>query len=178
MGEMAKRLYLEDLTVGQTFCSAPQVVTAEEITKFAAQFDPQPFHLDEREAKQTFFQGLAASGWHTASLAMRCLVESVPLAGGIIGTVVEELRWLKPVRSGDVLRLETEVLHIEPGNRAHGVAKLKSATVNQHGETVQVLTATLIVSKLNLWVFFGPFGKIPSILSWKSCAAVIGLVTW
>lgn len=140
-------LYLEDLTVGQTFRSAPHALTAEEIIKFAAQFDPQPFHLDEREAQQTFFQGLAASGWHTASVTMRLLVESVPLAGGVIGTMVEELRWLKPVRPGDTLRVEGEILDIQPGNRPRGLVKLKGVTCNQRDERVQALTATLIVSK-------------------------------
>ncbi len=147
MGETAKRLYLEDLTVGQTFRSAPHPVTAEEIVRFATQFDPQPFHLDARDAQQTFFQGLVASGWHTASLTMRLLVESVPLAGGVIGTMVEELCWLKAVRPGDVLGLESELVSVEPGSRSRGLVKVKGVTVNQHGETVQVLTATLIVSK-------------------------------
>jgi acyl dehydratase len=140
-------LYLEDLTVGQTFRSALRALTAEEIIKFATQFDPQPFHLDERAAQQTFFQGLAASGWHTASLTMKLLVESVPLAGGFIGTMVEELRWLKPVRPGDTLRVEGEILDIQPGNRPRGVVKLKGVTFNQRDERTQVLTATLIVSK-------------------------------
>jgi acyl dehydratase len=144
---MSKTLYLEDLAVGQMFRSEPQAVSADEIKSFASQFDPQPFHLDERAARETFFQGLAASGWHTAALAMRLLVQSVPLAGGIIGTAVEELRWLKPVRPGDVLRVDGEVLDIQPGNRPHGVVKLRGTTVNQRGETVQLLTATLIVSK-------------------------------
>jgi acyl dehydratase len=145
--DVTKTLYLEDLAVGQTFRSDPQPVSADEIKSFASQFDPQPFHLDEQAARETFFQGLAASGWHTAALAMRLLVQSVPLAGGIIGTAVDELRWLKPVRPGDVLRVEGEVLDIQPGNRPRGVVKLKGTTVNQRGETVQLLTATLMVSK-------------------------------
>jgi acyl dehydratase len=147
VSETAVKLYLEDLTVGQTFRSTPQPVTAEGIIKFATQFDPQPFHLDERQAQETFFQGLAASGWHTASIAMRLLVDSVPLAGGVIGTVVEELRWLKPVRPDDAFGLESEVLEIQPGNRPRGLVKLRAVSVNQHGEVVQVLTATLLVSK-------------------------------
>jgi acyl dehydratase len=112
MSETVEKLYLEDLTVGQTFRSAPLPVTAEEIIQFAAQFDPQAFPLDERQAQNTFFRGLAASGWHTASIAMRLLVDSVPLAGGVIGTKFEELRWLKPVRPGDVLGLESKDLDI------------------------------------------------------------------
>lgn len=147
MGEPGKRLYLEDLAAGQTFRSESQPITAAEIKRFASQFDPQPFHLEEHEARQTFFQALVASGWHTAALAMRLLVESVPLAGGIVGTVVEELRWLKPVRPDDVLRLETGVLDIQAGNRSRGIVKIRCTTLNQRGEPVQVLTATLLVSR-------------------------------
>lgn len=147
MGEPGKRLYLEDLAAGQTFRSESQPITAAEIKHFASQFDPQPFHLEEHEARQTFFQGLVASGWHTAALAMRLLVESVPFAGGIVGTAVEELRWLKPVRPDDVLRLETAVLDIQAGNRSRGIVKIRCTTLNQRGEPVQVLTATLLVSR-------------------------------
>lgn len=147
MGEPGKKLYLEDLAVGQTFRSVSQPVTAADIKRFASQFDPQPFHLDEHQARQTFFQGLVASGWHTTALAMRLLVESVPFAGGIVGTAIEELRWLKPVRPDDVLRLETAILDIPAGQRSRGVVKIKSATLNQRDEPVQVLTATLLVSR-------------------------------
>lgn len=147
MGEIANMLYLDDLAVGQTFRSAPQPVSAEEIKSFARRFDPQIFHLDERQARQTFFQGLAASGWHTAALAMRHLVDSVPLAGGIIGVAVDELRWLKPVRPGDRMQLQTEVMDIRPGSRSRGFVKLRCTAVNQRAEAVQVLAATLLVSK-------------------------------
>src|ERR1700744_4652122 len=104
---MARALYLEDLTVGQTFESGPQRIETEAINRFAARFDPQPFHLDEASAQDTFFHGLAASGWHTAALTMRLLVDSeVEPAGGIVGAGFEELRWPKPVRPGDELHVE------------------------------------------------------------------------
>ena len=147
MGEAGKKLYLEDLAAGQTFHSVSQPITATEIKHFAGLFDPQPFHLDEEQARQTFFQGLVASGWHTAALAMRLLVDSVPLAGGIVGTSVEDLRWLAPVRPGDALRVEAGIVDIQTGKRSRGVVRLKCSTLNQRGETVQVLTATLLVSR-------------------------------
>lgn len=147
MSDQERRLYLEDLRVGQRFDSAPQPISAAEIKRFAGQFDPQPFHLDDEAARESFFQGLAASGWHTAALGMRLLVASVPLAGGIVGTSVEELRWLKPVRPDDILRLESEVVDIQPGNRSRGLVRIKSVTLNQRGDTIQMLRATLLVSK-------------------------------
>lgn len=107
--------YLEDFVVGQTFGSGRLRVTKEQIKAFAAEFDPQPFHLDEAAAQDTFFQGLAASGWHTAALTMRLLVESeLKPAGGVIGAGFEEFRWPKPVRPGDELHIESEVLEVRP----------------------------------------------------------------
>ena len=114
-GEAAP-FYLDDLVVGQRFTSASHVVTEAEIKTFAAQFDPQPFHLDNEAAKTTLFGGLAASGWHTAAISMELLVKSgLPLAGGIIGTG-GELNWLKPVRPGDTLTVVSEVLEITPSS--------------------------------------------------------------
>ncbi|MFX5506234.1 MaoC/PaaZ C-terminal domain-containing protein, partial [Acinetobacter baumannii] len=80
-----------------------------EIKQFAQQYDPQPFHLDDEAAQQTFFRGLAASGWHTAALTMRLLVDTLHIQGGIIGAGFDEFRWPRPTRPGDVLRLEAEV---------------------------------------------------------------------
>src|SRR5215471_18409976 len=98
--------YLENFAVGQTFSSGRMRVTEEEIKAFAAKFDPQPFHLDEATAQQSFFQGLAASGWHTAAITMRLLVESdLKPAGGVIGAGFDEFRWPRPVRPGDELRV-------------------------------------------------------------------------
>lgn len=105
--------FFEDLTVGLTFRSATATVTAEGIKSFAAEFDPQAFHLDETAAETSLFAGLAASGWHTAAIAMRLFVESdLRPAGGTIGAGVEDLRWPKPVRPGDVLHIEGEVIDV------------------------------------------------------------------
>src|SRR2546429_1596257 len=139
------RLYLEDLAVGRRFTSATHVIDAAQIKAFAGQFDPQPFHLDDETAKSTLFAGLAASGWHTAAITMRLLVESgLPIAGGIIGAGAE-LTWPNPTRPGDVLEVESEVLELRP-SRSHpdrGIATVRSETRNQRGEVVQVLVAKL-----------------------------------
>jgi len=105
--------YLEDFVVGQTFSSGRLRISAEQIIAFAMEFDPQPFHLDEAAAQKAVFQGLVASGWHTAALTMRLLVESeLKPAGGIIGVGFDEFRWPRPVRPGDELRIESEVLEV------------------------------------------------------------------
>jgi acyl dehydratase len=146
--KMAK-LHLEDFTVGQTFGSGRLKVDAEQIKAFAAVFDPQPFHLDEQSARDTFFKGLAASGWHTAALTMRLLVDS-PLkpAAGIIGAG-GEISWPKPVRPGDELRVETEILEVRPSQSRpdRGMVRMRTKTLNQDGDTVQILIANLIVTR-------------------------------
>jgi acyl dehydratase len=143
------RLYLDDLQIGQRFTSGTYMVDEEQIKAFARQFDPQPFHLDNEAAKDTLFSGLAASGWHTAAITMRLLVESgMPLAGGIIGAR-GELDWPNPTRAGDTLRVESEVLDVRPSQSRpdRGVATVRSLTRNQRDELVQCLTATLIVPR-------------------------------
>ncbi len=101
---MTAPLRFGDFRPGQRFRSPPQTISAEEIKEFARQFDPQPFHLDEAAAASSLFGGLAASGWHTAALAMRMnVVGGLPIAGGIIGNGIDELRWPHPVRPGDTL---------------------------------------------------------------------------
>lgn len=144
-------LYLEDIVVGQQFTSASHQITAEEIKRFAQQFDPQPFHLDEVAAQGTFFGGLAASGWHTAAITMRLLVESgMPLAGGIIGAGAE-ITWPKATRPGDVLHVESEVMSLTPSKSRpeRGMIQVRSQTMNQSGDVVQLLVAKLMVwSKL------------------------------
>src|SRR5262245_59292966 len=99
MLKTTERLYLEDLYVGQWFTSAPHRIDAEQIKRFAEEFDPQPFHVDESAAKDSFFRSLAASGWHTGALTMRMIAESMPLAGGVIGAGCE-IAWPKPTRPG------------------------------------------------------------------------------
>lgn len=138
--------YLEDLRIGQCFQSGSHILTAEEIKRFAALYDPQPFHLDEDAARATLFGGLAASGWHTAAVSMRLNVEAAPFACGIIGTGAE-LLWTKPVRPGDTLQVETEVLEIVPSRSKpdRGMVTVRCTTRNQHGETVQTFTPKLVV---------------------------------
>lgn len=142
--------YLDDFAPGQLFRADPIPVDAEAIKAFAAAFDPQPFHLDEAGAQATLFQGLAASGWHTAALTMRLLLASdLRPAGGIVGTGFEELRWPRPVRPGDRLRIEIEVLEVRPSasNPRRGLLKLRTATLNQRDEPVQVTVGTLVVQR-------------------------------
>ena len=145
-------LYLEDLQPGQIHRSDrdPAVMDAEAIKAFARQFDPQPFHLSEESAAKTFFRGLAASGWHTAAVTMKLLVEGgLPLAGGVIGAGVEEVRWPRPVRPGDRLRVESEVLEVRSSRSKpeQGLAKVRTTTLNQNNEPVQVMTSNLVVRK-------------------------------
>jgi acyl dehydratase len=144
---MGGSLYLEDLHVGQRFTSAKAVVTADEIKRFAAQFDPQPFHLDETTAARSMFGGLAASGWHTGALTMRLLVEGgAPIAGGVIGAG-GEIAWPRPTRPGDELHVVSEVTAITPSRSKpdRGIVVLRSETINQRGEVVQILTSRLVV---------------------------------
>ncbi len=146
------KLYLEDLKLGQIHRSEGEPVTmdADAIKAFARQFDPQPFHLSEATAAKTFFKGLAASGWHTTAVTMKLLVESgLPLAGGIIGAGVEEVRWPRPVRPGDRLRVESEVLEVRPSRSRpeQGLAKVRTTTLNQDGDPVQVMTSNLVVQR-------------------------------
>ena len=139
-------LYLEDLAAGQRFTSGTHTMTVEAIKAFARQFDPQPFHLDEAAAANSFFHGLAASGWHTAAVTMRLLVESgMPLAGGLIGAG-GELTWPRPVRPGDVLTVESEVLAVTPSKSKpeRGLVTVRSRTLNQKGEVVQDMTTKIL----------------------------------
>lgn len=140
-------LFLEDFAVGQRFTSGTRALTAEEIKAFAASFDPQPFHTDEAAAESSFFKGLAASGWHTAAITMSLLVKSgMPIAGGLIGAGAE-IEWPRPVRPGDVLKVESEVLAVTPSRSRpeRGMITVKSVTTNQKDEVVQVLTSRMLV---------------------------------
>ena len=142
--------YLEDFTPGQKFGSGRLKVDAERIKRFAAEFDPQPFHLDEASAKATFFRGLAASGWHTAAMTMKLLVESeLKPAGGIVGAGFDEFKWPRPVRPGDELHLEIEVLETRPSKSRpdQGLIKVRTTTLNQNGEPVQVSVGNLVVPR-------------------------------
>ena len=143
--------FLEDFAVGQTYGSSERLrVDQERIMGFAAEFDPQPFHLDEVAARGSIFGGLAASGWHTAAATMRMLVEGdLRPAGGILGLGFEELRWPRPVRPGDELHIESEVLEVRPSQSRpdRGLVKVRTTTLNQHGEAVQVIVGTLLIPR-------------------------------
>lgn len=142
--------YLEDFAVGQCFGSERLRVGMERIRSFAAEFDPQPFHLDEEAARASIFGGLAASGWHTAALTMRLLVESeLKPAGGLVGTGFDEFRWPRPVRPGDEVRVESEVLEVRASRSRpdQGLIKVHTTTLNQNGEVVQVSISNLLVPR-------------------------------
>ena len=146
---LTDRLVLDDLHVGQRFTSMSHVVDTDQIKRFAAEFDPQPFHLDEDAAANSLFAGLAASGWHTAALTMRLLVTGgVPFAGGIVGAGAE-IAFPRPTRPGDELQVVSEVTEITPSRSKpnRGIVVLRSETRNQRGEVVLVLTAKLVVPR-------------------------------
>lgn len=142
---MPEPLYLEDLFVEQRFRAGPLAVTTDEIKAFATKFDPQPFHLDEDAATSSLFGGLAASGWHTASLTMRLLTQCASFAGGLIG-VGGKVEWMRPVRPGDRLSVEATILRIAPSKSRHdrAMVKMRVVTANQHGESVQRLDADVL----------------------------------
>ena len=142
--------YLEDFAIGQTYGSGRLRVELERIKSFAAEFDPQPFHLDDEAARLSIFGSLAASGWHTAAATMRLLVEGeLRPAGGIVGAGVDELRWPRPVRPGDELRIESEILEVRPSRSrpGQGLIKVRTTTFNQNGEAVQIFTGNLMVPR-------------------------------
>lgn len=147
---MTEAIYLDDLQPGISFGSGSLFVDADMIRRFAVEYDPQPFHLDDAAAQDTLFHGLAASGWHTAALTMRLLVDGgLPIAGGIVGAGMDEVRWPKPVRPGDTLHLRSEVLEVRPSKSRpdRGLAKIRVTTLNARQEAVQVLVANLVVPR-------------------------------
>lgn len=146
--EASPTLYLDDLSVGQRFTSGTYHMNEDRMKAFAAEFDPQPFHLDEAAAERSIFRGLAASGWHTAAATMRLMVESLPFAGGMAG-LGGEIAWPRPTRPGDTLRVESEITEIIPSRSKpnQGIVIVRSTTLNQNGEQVQAFTAKIIVFK-------------------------------
>ena len=143
-------LYLEDFTPGRIFTSEKTITAdAASIKAYAAQFDPQPFHLDEEAAKATFFNGLAASGWHTASITMRLLLQGGPqVAGGLIGAG-NDITWPRPTRPGDVLQVVSEILTVTPSKSRTdiGIVAMRSETRNQRSEPVQIMLSKLVVPR-------------------------------
>ena len=141
--------YFDDLHVGQRFKTGVRRIDEAEIKAFASQFDPQPFHLDDEAARSTLFGGLSASGWHTAAITMRLIVEEgLPLAGGIISTG-GEMSWPRPTRPGDLLHVESEIVEVTPSRSRpdRGTVVVRNETRNQHGDVVQVFTARLVVPR-------------------------------
>jgi acyl dehydratase len=147
--ETSERLHLDDLHVGRRFVSAAHRVDAAEIVRFAAEFDPQPFHLDGEAAKASRFGGLVASGWHTAAITMRLLVDGgAPIAGGIVG-VGGEISWANPVRPGDTLNVHSEVVEVVPSRSRpdRGTVTIRSETRNQDGTVVQIFVGKIVVPR-------------------------------
>jgi acyl dehydratase len=141
--------YLDDLRVGQTFETGTYLMEETRIKAFASEFDPQPFHLDEAAANASVFRGLAASGWHTAAVSMRLIVDGkFKLAGGSVG-LGGEIAWPMPTRPGDRLQVRSEIVEIVPSKSKpnQGIVRIRNTTVNQNGEPVQVFTAKLMVFK-------------------------------
>jgi len=146
---MAKALYLDDLAVGRKFVTGSTTLTVEGCKAFAAEFDPQPFHLDDAAAQQSVFGRLAASGWYTASLSMRLLVEGeMTIAGGLIG-LGGDMSWPRPTYPGDTLHVETEVLAVRVSDSKpdRGVVTVRNQTLNQHGEPVQIAVVKMMVPR-------------------------------
>ncbi|WP_353194443.1 MaoC family dehydratase [Pusillimonas noertemannii] len=139
-------LFLEDLVVGAEYRSAEYQLETQDIVDFARRFDPQPFHLDEEAAKNSLFQGLAASGWHTAAITMKLLVDSLPLGSGIIGAG-GAIDWPRPTRPGDTLHVVSKIVDIVPSRSKpdRGIVTAECRTINQHGETCQNLVPRLVV---------------------------------
>jgi acyl dehydratase len=144
-----KEHYFDDLKVGDRFKSEPLEVTVKQVIEFAHKFDPQMFHLNRKSAERTIFKGLVASGWHTAAMTMRLLVQTLNFAEGAIGLGVDELRWPNAVRPGDELNVETAILEQRPcrSKPNYGIIRLRNVTTNQRSEIVQTMTANVMVPR-------------------------------
>lgn len=149
MTSTVQPLYLEDMAVGRRFQSGEHAMDAAQISAFAQQFDPQPFHMDDAAAQGTLFGGLAASGWHTAAITMRLQVTTgLPVAGGIIGAS-GDVSWPRPTRPTDVLHVVSEVMEVNPSRSKpdRGMVTIRSETRNQNGEVLQISTVRIVVPR-------------------------------
>jgi acyl dehydratase len=147
---MTGKYFLEDFAIGQVFATGKLQVDTDQIKSFAKEFDPQPYHLDEEAAQKSPFRGLAASGWHTAALTMRLLVDGdFKPAGGILGVGFEELSWPRAVRPGDELHAVSEVLEVRPSKSRpdRGLIRVRTTTFNQNGQPVMIFTGNLLVPR-------------------------------
>lgn len=139
-------LYLEDLERGRVFTGGSYVMDERRMKEFAAEFDPQHFHLDHESARESLFGGLAASGWHTAAASMRMLAEAnLPIAGGLIG-MGGEIAWPRATRPGDRLRLVGEILDVRPSASKpdRGIVTVRLTTLNQDDLPVQIFTVKMV----------------------------------
>lgn len=141
--------WFDDLALGMRFKSSETIITREGIKRFATEFDPQPYHLDEAAAERTLFKGLVASGWHTAAIAMRLAIEIRPFGSHpLLGLGVDELRWLAPVRPSDAIHLEGEVIELTPSKtKPQGIARIRWTAFNQRGEPVYTFTPIAVVPR-------------------------------
>jgi acyl dehydratase len=141
--------YFEDLKRGDRFKSETYAISKEQIIAFAAEFDPQPFHLERGVAERTMFGEFIASGWHTAAITMRLFVQALNFSEGAIGLGVDELRWPTAVKPNDILQLETEILDLRESRSkpSYGIVRIKNVTTNQRGETVQTMMASALVPR-------------------------------
>jgi acyl dehydratase len=142
-----KKVYLEDLAVGQVYTSDARItVDADAIKEFAGSFDPQPFHLDDDAARVSFFKELVASGWHTTAMTMSLIVRTLPLSHGIIGSGVDELRWHRPVRPGDVLRVHCQIEEVRRSQSqpSRGATRVRFTTLDQNNMPVQTMVGNLL----------------------------------
>lgn len=143
-------LCYDDLKVGDTLTSGEsEPLTEEAIVAFARQYDPQPFHIDLDAAQDTFFGRLVASGWHTAAVTMRLMVEAMPFQGGLIGAGIDRMLWPRPVLPDDRLRVRCEVLEMRPSRSRpdQGLVRVRVTTLNQDGEAVQVATPNMLLPR-------------------------------
>jgi acyl dehydratase len=143
-------VYFEDVEVGQTKRFGRYEVTADEIIEYARRFDPQPFHLDPDAAKQSMFGGLIASGWHTGAMFIRMVCEHAVPGTATTGALgFDDLKWLKPVRPGDVLSVETRIKEKidQPGRRGVGTVKIQGRVLNQRDEAVMTLTSLVLYQR-------------------------------
>lgn len=140
-------IYFEDVRIGETRRFGRYVVTKEEIVEYARQFDPQPFHLDEEAASHSLYGGLIASGWHTAAMLIRMLCDHVVEGTAVTGALgFDDLRWLEPVRPGDVLSVESVVLDKSESPRRPdiGTVRIENRVLNQHGAVVMSLVSLVL----------------------------------
>jgi len=146
-------LFFEDLEVGQTWHAGPHTMERDRIVEFAREFDPQAQHLSEEAAAGSMFGELVASGWHTAAVSMRLMQQAAApiLDSGAIGAAIEGISWPEPVRPGDVLRTESEIveLRLSRSRPDRGLMKLKTTTRRADGVVVQVMTGVIFVPRRN-----------------------------